>query len=108
MQVFSDRLRLIREKRGLSQRELARRCELSINQISRYENSVIEPSLSALQAIIRELAVSADYLLGFIDEIQDTPAPNALGTIEDELLKTYRREGWAGVARVSVEKLSER
>ena len=107
MEVFSKRLRLVREKRGLSQHELARRCAFSINQISRYENQIIEPSISALQAIAHELNVSTDYLLGFTPGFQDVPEPGYVEASEQELVTVFRREGWPGVIRLGAERLSK-
>jgi transcriptional regulator with XRE-family HTH domain len=107
MEVFAQRLRFVREKRGLSQNELARRCNFSTNQINRYENQVIEPSISALQAIARELGASADYLLGFTPGFWDIPEAGYVEASEQELIGVFRREGWPGVARLSVERLAK-
>src|SRR4051812_37047705 len=64
MPIHGDRLRKIRDKRGLSQRELARLCNIGEAQIYRYENSKGEPSADYLARIARQLEVSTDYLLG--------------------------------------------
>lgn len=56
--------------RGLSQRELARRCGLNLAQIYRYESEVTEPSASILGIIAHELDVTTDYLLGLSDTLQ--------------------------------------
>ena len=66
-QLRVDRLRQIREIRGLTQHELARECGIGINQITRYENGLTEPSASVLATIVDKLGVSADYLLGLSD-----------------------------------------
>lgn len=63
-----DRLRLMREKRGLSQRELSRLISIGENQINKYENGGGEPSLRILVLIAGQLGVTADYLLGLSDE----------------------------------------
>lgn len=107
METFATRLRTVREKRGLSQRELARRCTLSINQINRYENGVIEPSISALQAIVRELKVSADYLLGFTAEAHALSTSDEVNNEETKLLEAFRQEGWPGVIRLGGERLTK-
>lgn len=83
-----DRLHDTREQRGLSQRELAKRCALSINQINRYETGATEPSANILALIARELGVSTDYLLGLSD-IPTANAPDKLHPDERDLLEAY-------------------
>ena len=102
-----DRLRQLREKRGWSQRELARRCGFSEAMIRKYESEGSDPSASALQKIANQLNVSTDYLLGIAENPQDHYQDEQINNDESFILETFRREGWAGVARVSVEKLSE-
>jgi transcriptional regulator with XRE-family HTH domain len=62
-----ERLREWREKRGWSQRELARLCGLGEAQVSKYENGHTDPSASVLKAMCIQLGVSADYVLGLSD-----------------------------------------
>ena len=83
-----DRLRQTREKRGLTQRELARLCDIGENQINRYESESGEPSISNLAAIANILGVSTDFLLG----LTDLPMGRADDTIrpdERKLLDAY-------------------
>jgi transcriptional regulator with XRE-family HTH domain len=65
--LVADRLRRVRENRGLTQRELARLCGIGENQINKYENGGSDPSLANLKVIAQVLEVSADYLLGLSD-----------------------------------------
>ena len=67
-----ERLRQARERRGLSQAELARRIETGPNQITRYENGQAEPSTIQLKRLARYLEVTSDYLLGLSD-LSSTP-----------------------------------
>ena len=48
------RIREIREKRGLTQEELALKCGTTKNYISRIENNASDIRLSTLKRIIRE------------------------------------------------------
>jgi transcriptional regulator with XRE-family HTH domain len=107
MQDFPNRLKRIRERRGISQRELSRRCGLNINQINRYENGLMEPTLSAFLALMRELNVSADYLIGVVPESVDVPEPGVREAGEQELVDTYRREGWTGVLHLIADRLAK-
>lgn len=61
---FSNQLRRLRERRGISRRVLSELCGLSKNMVAVYEAGETEPSLSALMAIADALDVSVDRLLG--------------------------------------------
>jgi transcriptional regulator with XRE-family HTH domain len=104
---FSQRLRAVREKLDMSQHELARLCGLSINQISRYELGLREPTSTSLVKIARALNVSIDYLAGLADAPNGQLAAQELSPHEREILETFKREGWSGLARLSVERLSK-
>ena len=62
--VFSSRLKAYREKRGLSQVDLASRAGLPSTSISHFESGARKPSFDNLVRLVRALEVSADYLLG--------------------------------------------
>jgi transcriptional regulator with XRE-family HTH domain len=105
MGLRADRLRLLREHRGWSQRELARRCNLGDTQIHKYENEQSDPSSSNLSNIAEQLGVSADFLLGRTDDPYGHLNPSQATADERIMLDVYRREGWAGVIRLGAEKL---
>jgi transcriptional regulator with XRE-family HTH domain len=56
-ETFADRLRALREARGLSQYELAKRSGLSKQTLSRLEMDTV-PSWPTVQALARALGVS--------------------------------------------------
>lgn len=62
--LFPKRLRILREKRGMSQRTLAQLCGLSKNMISKFEKGEKAPSVQTLGQIADYFGVSTDYLLG--------------------------------------------
>ena len=75
MENFGNRLRAIREKRGLSQRKLVKMiAKIGVTQdcnsdvIGRYERGDRLPSAYKLHDICIALNVSADYLLGLSDK----------------------------------------
>ncbi len=105
--MLTQRLREIRETKGLTQRELARRCNLGINQINRYENGTSDPISENLKIIAQELEVSTDYLLGLTDDPQGIAAPGDMQPDEREVLDTYRRDGWLGLIRLGGDRLSK-
>lgn len=104
--VFQQRLRAVRQQLNLSQHELSRLCGLNINQISRYELKMTEPSATVLVKIARVLNISIDYLTGLTDEPHGQVVVQDLNPHEREVIETLRAEGWKGVARMSVERLS--
>lgn len=64
MSIFSDRLKWYREKRRLSQKEMAEKIEMSPAGYGKIENGQREPNLEALAKISKTLKVSLDFLLG--------------------------------------------
>jgi len=63
-QNFSQRLRLIREKRGFSQKDFAKKIGLSGHaQVSRYENGKSLPDVAVLERVGRVLDVDLHWLI---------------------------------------------
>lgn len=98
-----DRLRQTREKRGLTQRELARSCDIGENQINRYESGSGEPSIANLASIAHVLGVSTDYLLG-LSELPAATTEEALKPEERKLINAY----WNGDSATIMELVSAR
>jgi transcriptional regulator with XRE-family HTH domain len=65
--TLGTRLRVERERRGLSLRELARRLEVSPSLVSQIETGKTQPSVRTLYAIVTELGVSLDELFAPAD-----------------------------------------
>jgi transcriptional regulator with XRE-family HTH domain len=61
---LGPRLRRVREERGLSARELARRVHCSPSLISQIERGLSAPSAGILYALATELGASLDFLFG--------------------------------------------
>jgi transcriptional regulator with XRE-family HTH domain len=101
-----DRLRTLRELRGFSQRELARRCGLSDTQIFKYENAVTDPTAHNLATIADQLGVSTDYLLGRTDDQNAILSDGSITTEEQAMIEIFRREGWPGVIRMGADRVS--
>jgi len=85
-----ERIREMRERRGISQDELSARTGISKKDISRYENDKSMPGADYLGAIAKALNVSSDYLLGFIDEPLRPLTERDLSPDELKLLDKYR------------------
>jgi transcriptional regulator with XRE-family HTH domain len=61
--TIAERIRLIRQQRKLSQKELADKAEVNLKSLSRYELGTSIPPADLLKQIADALGVSADALL---------------------------------------------
>lgn len=66
--IFPNRLVTSRNKRGLSQEDLAKRSNLQPSAISHFETGTRKPSFDNLRRLADALEVSSDYLLGRTDD----------------------------------------
>ena len=62
--VFGERLRALRQERGIGQVRLAKELDVGKSIISLWEIGRCEPTLSKLIAIAQYFQVSIDYLAG--------------------------------------------
>ena len=61
---FSERLKAIREDKGLTQQELSNRSGVSLRTIQNYESGAYSPRFGAVDKLAEALEVSAPELLG--------------------------------------------
>ncbi len=88
-----DRIYELRKAQGMTQGQLAEKCGITQNQISRYERGAITPLADVLATIAAALDTSADYLLGLTDAPTpgEKPAPQpSLTAPEAEMLDLLR------------------
>ena len=64
MYDLGSRLKQLRQKRGITQKDLALRINKSISAISSYESNAQLPPLDVIRDIALALHVSLDYLVG--------------------------------------------
>lgn len=62
--VFRERLRLLREERGIKRHVLSDLCGLHHDAVRRYERGESKPDIESLLAIADHFEVSLDYLTG--------------------------------------------
>ncbi len=61
---FGLRLKELREKKKLSQTQVAKRLDVTRSSISGYENNIAVPSIDILRQLALLYGTSADYILG--------------------------------------------
>lgn len=61
---FSERIKVLREEKGMSQVELAKRLGVHRSIVSSYENQTRLPSIQMLSSLAYFFNVSIEYLLG--------------------------------------------
>ena len=64
---FSERLKELRQEKGLSQRALARELKVSQAAIARWEAGLQIPTIEIAMVIAKYFGVSSDYLIGLED-----------------------------------------
>lgn len=75
-EIFANRLKELREKIGLNQKECAEKLNISRGSISFYENGERLPDIEKIYNMATFFNVSSDYLLGLADEPSSNPKIN--------------------------------
>ena len=94
--MFHQRIKMLREKRGLSQSEVAKRLGVARTTYSGYELGTREPDQNTLMKLARFFDVSVDYLIGNTDNPTPPDGNNEEVDIRQlirDKLKTARRKG---------------
>ncbi|HIR29908.1 MAG TPA: helix-turn-helix transcriptional regulator [Candidatus Coproplasma stercorigallinarum] len=65
--MYGERLRELRCEKGLTQKQLAEKLNISQKSLSKYERESLDLSTELIVRICRYFQVSADYLLGLDD-----------------------------------------
>lgn len=79
--MTADRIKALREARGWTQAELARRMNMTRNGINSWEQGFSMPSPPSLVDLARLFSVSTDYLLG----VENYSAVNVTGLNEEDV-----------------------
>ena len=62
--MIAEKIKALRQARGWTQSELARRMGVTRNGINSWEQGLSMPSLSSLVELAKTFSVTTDYLLG--------------------------------------------
>ena len=91
MANLQDRLKILREKYGYTQEELAQKVGLTKNAVSLYEHGKRKPSIETLEAFSDIFNVSIDYLTGASETTEVIPDVDFfLNDEERNLIIEYR------------------
>ena len=93
METFGKRLRLVRERRGITQKDAAAAVGSTGQKLSHYETDYVQPDIETIRKLSILYNVSADYLLGVVDHIQKSPAihdDDGLSKDEREIIRLYQ------------------
>ena len=72
MSIFSERIIALMNSRGLSQKELAAKVDVTESAMSYYVKGVRTPRSDVLTRMARELGTTTDYLLGTSEVAQNS------------------------------------
>lgn len=79
--MTSERIKALREARGWTQAELARRLNITRNGVNSWEQGLSMPSPAYLVDLAKLFSVSTDYLLG----VERLEAVNVTGLKEEDI-----------------------
>jgi transcriptional regulator with XRE-family HTH domain len=99
--LFGERLKMLREKAGVSQQKIADIVDLTQQAVGKWENNKAEPDLATVAKLAEFFNTTTDYLLGKTDDphppdpdIKDSPLAfygNTNGINLEELEKVINR-----------------
>lgn len=84
-----NRLKSLREERGLNQQKIAMDLQVSQASISKYELGKAEPDIGTILKLAEYFSVSTDYLLG-ITEVKRIVNSTEFNDIEIEHISLYQ------------------
>ena len=96
-EMFSERLRKLRQSKGLSRKELGQALGLAESTISNYENDLRTPDYELLTRIADFFEVSTDYLLGRTDDPKGHVSGDYSVSLEELMFLRWIREHVKGV-----------
>jgi len=76
MSIFGQRLKMLRQEKGIKQEELAQMLNISRKTISAYETGRANPQMDTIQKVAKIFGVTVDFLLGNTDSPVPVPTPH--------------------------------
>lgn len=103
------RIKEIREKKRILQKDLAARLGIANNTFSQYENGKRQPDVETLTRIAQELGVSLDELVGVDGQKKEEPTALVGSELKNAVIfsrdgkmvkKTYSAEKWKTIVEM--------
>ncbi len=91
---IADRIRYLREKKGMTQTDLAKRLGISRSAVNSWEMSLSAPSIANIVEMTQIFHVTADYLLSTSDRmlIDITDLSDKEKTVIFQLVDCFQQE----------------
>ena len=86
MHSIGNRLRILREAKGMTQDDLAEAAGMNRVTIAKYETGRIEPKTKSLSRLAAALGVTTDYLIGQVEPENEQEQIIAPRTIEARIV----------------------
>lgn len=88
---LGGRLKELRQKSNITQKELSEKTNISLRSIINYENNLREPNSRAMAALERYFGVTGDYLRGGVDRsaliVRDGQVLNGLDELDSRMYR---------------------
>lgn len=94
MSIFSERLKTLRLKRGLTQQEIADVLGVTRVAYSNWENGKREPKIDMTISLSKILNTSLDYLIGEVNFDMFNISKDTFGDMTDEDYNNFFRRVW--------------
>lgn len=91
MNTLGERIIFLRELRGISQKELAMRLDITAASLCRYENNVYDPKSEILTNLCKILHTNADFLLGLTYDYHMQKTPIEMSDSDWKMLQLYKQ-----------------
>ncbi len=98
---MKSKLKVLREKRGLSQAEVAQEIGISRQMYNKYERGDTKPSLSSIKALCTLYAVSYEELIDSVDSIDSTKIDETEAKEPEKDTSLYKIENSYGLMAVA-------
>lgn len=100
---LGEKIKLLRNKKSLTQEELANKCGLSKNGLWNYENNKRQPTIKVLEQIAYALGVTTDNLLKDTKESESVRETlKNVSKIADDYMKTLTKNTIEGLKSLAV------
>ena len=90
VKTIGERIVYLREKLGISQKDLAKQLGITAASLSRYENNLYDPKSAIITSLSQVLHTSSDFLLGINSDIQYSTRPSPVNETDLHIWELYR------------------